>query len=150
MPNLKNLRRFTLFSQLFSKQIIEPLTEGTMYCQCCSSPRMGDCCWKCYNDTVVPAVGWENPHLPDLTKIMDIGKALGWGIALHGSLERDLDLIAIPWSETAVSTDLFIQQLCAGIDGRVLDSGSKPKGRFAYSIQIDGYYKLIDLSVMEK
>ena len=30
-------------------------------------------------------------------------KALGYALAVHGSLERDIDLIAIPWTETASS-----------------------------------------------
>jgi hypothetical protein len=41
----------------------------------------------------------------------------GYAIALHGSVSRDIDLIAIPWTETADSPDLLLQAICGAVAG---------------------------------
>jgi hypothetical protein len=88
---------------------------------------------------------------------------LGYAIGVHGSLARDIDLIACPWTEAAVpppelaealrkkaerlndgvaflkppEDDEFFQNGCPGL---------KPHGRLTWSIQLGGTY--LDLSVL--
>jgi hypothetical protein len=46
---------------------------------------------------------WETIY-----KIQAIARPLGWAVAVHGSLDRDIDLIAVPWVEDAKGTwDVF-------------------------------------------
>ncbi len=51
-----------------------------------------------------------------ITKIRDIAKDHGWAIGVHGSLERDIDLIAVPWSDTACDLDALLLAIAAGTD----------------------------------
>jgi hypothetical protein len=39
------------------------------------------------------------------------GRELGYAIAVHGTLKRDIDLVAIPWTDEAVSA----RELCEAI-----------------------------------
>lgn len=65
-------------------------------------------------------------------------------------MERDVDLIAAAWTEDAVSADDLAEHIADNMDAKVLVREEKPLGRIAFSIQIDGWYKIIDLSVAPK
>lgn len=87
----------------------------------------------------------------------------GYALAVHGSLKRDIDLIAVPWRETAVGADYLVGEIvkvCEIVIGtarfRDVDSDRLPErkacGRLAWSIYLshrdDGPY--IDISVVPK
>lgn len=118
------------------------------YCSECSTLRSGDVCFKCGTTLFVPAAGWIEPAIPDVEPIRKIARELGYAIGEHGTKEADLDLIAIPWVADAVSAPVFVRQLAERLGAHVLETEDKPMGRFAACIQLDGYFKLIDLSVM--
>lgn len=110
--------------------------------------------------------------------IKEIGLKYGYNIVLHGSMNRDLDLIAIPWEETIGDKEQMVDEITTALGGELLDNsrhsdgqkgiryGLKPHGRIVYVINInrvfemkcDGFiYKIkeysdpqyyIDLSVM--
>ena len=88
--------------------------------------------------------------MPSVDAIRALAKEVGYAIGVHGSLQSDLDLIAAPWTEEAVSAAELFAHVAAGMNARVLDTELKPLGRIAASVQIDGYYKTIDLSVCPK
>lgn len=83
----------------------------------------------------------------------------GYALALHGSMQRDLDVIAVPWVYEAASADELvaaIKSACGGWivhrpEGDDLNDGTsptpKPHGRVAWSIYIQPHI-YIDLSVM--
>jgi hypothetical protein len=78
-------------------------------------------------------------------------KEHGYALAVHGSMKRDFDLIAIPWTEKASDTLVFVEAFrvaCNGIiDNKKDYPGPKPHGRWTWAIQLGaGCY--IDLSVM--
>jgi len=52
--------------------------------------------------------------------IKEIGLRYGYNIVLHGSMNRDLDLIAIPWVETIGDKDKMIDEIASVIGGYVL------------------------------
>lgn len=66
----------------------------------------------------------------------------GYALALHGSLARDIDLIAVPWTSGADNSELLMQTLrgaLAGIFGRALlrDKWTdKPHGRKARQVLV--------------
>jgi hypothetical protein len=80
----------------------------------------------------------------------------GYCLALHGSMARDLDLVAIPWTEDADSPE----KLLAAFRRFVIEKAqvkfvigpptSRPHGRQAYVIPVgyDGHY--LDLSIMPR
>ncbi len=88
------------------------------------------------------------------TKLERIAWRHGYALALHGSMSRDLDLIAIPWTEDADSSEILLAAFCKFITDKAevdLNPGKptkKPHGRCSYAIPIghDGHY--IDLSIM--
>lgn len=95
-------------------------------------------------------------------------KELGYAIGVHGSIARDIDLIAVPWSEEAsTGRELAeaLQVVAAEIAGEAVDisakgadnpehfhngmPGFKPHGRLTWSFHLpNGPY--IDLSVMPR
>ena len=91
-----------------------------------------------------------------LPKIREEGKRLGYAIALHGSMQRDFDLIAVPWVEDAVSAEVLEEMIAKEVDGYVIgethDTGKldaptqQPHGRKSWNICWGGM-AFIDLSV---
>lgn len=90
------------------------------------------------------------------TKLERIAWRHGYCLALHGSLARDLDIVAIPWTDDADSPERLLASFRKFIvsKARVKLSAStpipKPHGRIAYAIPIghDGHY--LDISIMPR
>lgn len=100
--------------------------------------------------------------------LTEVARQCGYALAVHGTLARDLDLIAVPWTEDAASAETLILAMlaafgwnrahllpaCADAEGKVTrESGHvptrKPHGRLAWSIHFDnGLY--LDVSVMPR
>lgn len=87
----------------------------------------------------------------------------GYAIAIHGSLRRDIDLIAAPWVEDASPAEVLVEAVRQAVHGFIVDadlpeSGArvernpeqKPHGRLAWAIHLVGYGTWIDLSVMPR
>jgi len=83
-------------------------------------------------------------------------RRMGYALAIHGSLKRDLDLVACPWTDDAVSAEELAEMMREAVEGRFDETPErplperKPHGRLAWSILVgaDGCY--IDLSVMPR
>ena len=95
-----------------------------------------------------------------LRPLRDKARELGYALGLHGSMVRDLDLIAAPWSDTAVSAEVLAEALRDVVGGQILPSyrlgdptnrnpSKMPHGRMAWSIMLGGG-AYIDLSVMPR
>ena len=96
-----------------------------------------------------PHPDWEDTALPNFKKIWSVARSVGYAIGLHGSMKRDCDLIAVPWVDGAECVDRLVNDLCRALNARRVGRWEqKPHGRLAISIQIDGYFKTIDLSIM--
>lgn len=100
-----------------------------------------------------------------LPQLQAVARKLGYALAIHGSMATDLDLIAAPWSEDAVSAEELAEALreCVGghmrlLDGKPIDHNPswKPHGRLAYTFYFsktdDGtsYGPYLDLSIMPR
>lgn len=44
-------------------------------------------------------------------------KHVGYALTVHGSLNRDIDLVAVPWREGALDADRLISALCGAAIG---------------------------------
>ena len=119
-------------------------------CTQCKAPRKGHKRWKCGDATFKPHEGWDEPRLPPIDRIRELAKEVGYAIGEHGSKERDLDIIAVPWIDDAVGNYALFLHLANGLDAKILSTERKPLGRYAATIQIDGWYKAIDISVCPK
>lgn len=97
-------------------------------------------------------------YRPWIDPIVDLGWQLGYVIAAHGSLKRDLDMIAAPWIEDCTSDEVLARAICTLIDGRIMTTkpyAGKPHNRRVWSIHFHGkdhrhIHKYIDLSVFPK
>lgn len=96
-----------------------------------------------------PDPRWVDPVLPDFRLIWRVARECGYAVGLHGSMKRDCDMIAVPWTEGAVGSLELIGRLCDALDAkRVGPIAGKPHGRLGFILQIDGWFKSIDISVM--
>lgn len=99
--------------------------------------------------------------------LRSIARANGYNLVAHGSLVRDIDLIAVPWSEQAippVELANMIQSAAATLVGQAEERdrtyaaapeyfdagqpGAKPFGRLCWSFWLHDRGPYIDLSVM--
>jgi hypothetical protein len=87
--------------------------------------------------------------------LANAARPLGYAIAVHGSLVRDLDVVAIPWTVDAAPAEELVAKLVATLgwttpaDALVTGPEAKPHGRLAWSIPLDcGPW--IDLSVIPR
>jgi hypothetical protein len=92
--------------------------------------------------------------------IRQVAKKFGYAIGLHGSLARDIDLIAVPWTEDAVDPEIlatgisyvvkaFNKDSYMRMHGPEHDKPPKPHGRLCWSIFATSI-TYIDLSVMPR
>lgn len=90
--------------------------------------------------------------------IRDAAKAHGYAIGVHGSLSRDIDLIACPWTVDAAPAADLAEAVRAAAAGAIPggncwsmqgDPKPKPHGRLCWSFHFaaGGY---LDLSVMPR
>lgn len=86
--------------------------------------------------------------------LRDVAREHGYALALHGSLHRDCDLVAVPWTDDVTEPDALIEALRECVDGYYDPEVSshlpecKPHGRLAWVIHVgyDGAY--LDVSVI--
>lgn len=101
-----------------------------------------------------------------LPTMQEIAHEFGYALAVHGSCNRDLDLIAVPWVEDAKEPAEMVEGLRSYLGGIIHKTGTpaakwngkvfepcilenpsrKPHGRLAWNIHLDcGLF--IDISV---
>lgn len=94
-----------------------------------------------------------------LEPMRSAAKNQGYAIAVHGSLNRDIDLVAIPWREGAMDADSLVDVICGAVTGAVgscLKHGEewtpKPHGRQARTllVYVGQNHMQLDLSVMPR
>ena len=73
----------------------------------------------------------------------------GYALALHGSMTRDMDVIAVPWTQEASDASTLAIALRDEIGGIFANGGptGRPHGRTVFTIVLDGPL-FVDLGVM--
>ncbi len=100
---------------------------------------MKECTWDCHA-----------LYFRMIGRLRDRARELGYALGVHGSLARDLDLIACPWTETASSPEDLAEALRAKVGGVLGSKGhERPHGRRIFVIHLGGG-PYIDLSVMPR
>lgn len=112
-------------------------------------------------DNAIPAIreatGAFNRALLDafLPAVREAARFKGYAVAVHGSLKRDIDLIAVAWTDQACEPDELITQVCGAIGGILGNCiqltkppTQKPHGRVAATLVHPGFAGEIDLSVI--
>jgi hypothetical protein len=85
---------------------------------------------------------------PGLAKIF---QGHGYALAVHGSLARDLDLIAVPWAETVSAPEVVLaaitRQWAVHLVG---EPAARPHGRVAHTLSVGFGECAIDLSFLPR
>jgi regulator of PEP synthase PpsR (kinase-PPPase family) len=82
--------------------------------------------------------------------IRDVARGCGYAIGVHGSMRRDLDLIAVPWVEKCSTPYHLFKSLQMKIVGFMINkepATKKPHGRIAYVFCV-GSHAYVDLSII--
>lgn len=94
--------------------------------------------------------------------LAEAARSVGYALALHGTLNRDCDLVAIPWTEDAGDINALLMALTTQASLKLIPQGSdgtavhfrptqKPHGRLAYTLRFDyGGELSFDLSIMPR
>lgn len=102
---------------------------------------------------------------PDYARIFTIARCIAWSqgyaLVMHGSFTRDLDLLAVPWTERATDAEHLVQRIAGTLTELDLlvknpeapsQATAKPHGRLAWTMTFKtfGDPRFIDLSVMPR
>lgn len=83
---------------------------------------------------------------PDLAKI---ARKHGYALAVHGSLQRDFDIVGIPWVESPSDTKAVIQEILSEFAiTQIGEPQVKLHGREVYTLSIGYGECFLDLSFM--
>jgi len=94
---------------------------------------------------------------PDYARIFTIARCLAWqegyALAMHGSFTRDLDMVAIPWTDAACDPLKLAKRIAQAADLELHgEPGQKPHGRLAFTMLFKAFGdpRFVDLSVMPR
>lgn len=82
--------------------------------------------------------------------LAEICRSHGYALAIHGSLVRDFDVVAIPWTESPSEPSAVIADICQtyAFDSISSDPVVKNHGRICWSIIIGFGTTVMDFSFM--
>lgn len=83
-------------------------------------------------------------------ELATIARAHGYALAIHGSLQRDMDLICIPWIELPADPEVVVDAITSRFHIKRVGGPPtvKPHGRLAYTVSVGFGECAIDLSFM--
>lgn len=96
-----------------------------------------------------------------LPRIRATAKESGYAVAVHGTMSRDLDLLAVPWTKDAAEPAALVRTIADTVGGYVIGDRTdergyisdhpteQPHGRLSWNICWGGKV-FIDLSVMPR
>lgn len=90
-----------------------------MYCRECACSRTSGICPKCGYPTIPAHKDWVDPAMPPFHRIQQLAREVGYMATTHGSLERDLDVVAMPWTDQAVGNLQLMQHIATGLGGTI-------------------------------
>lgn len=104
-------------------------------------------------------IGLKRIYLSILPTIRKVARKSGYAIGLHGSLTRDMDIIAVPWTEKCVKPATLAWRISKAVCQYRFTNAfhwknvkkvttRKPHRRVAFAIVI-GRHAYIDLSVIK-
>lgn len=89
-----------------------------------------------------------------LPAVREAARFQGYAVAVHGSLKRDIDLIAVAWTDQAKPAEELVRAIMGAVGGilgnciMLTALSDKPHGRLACTLVHPGFAGEIDLSVI--
>lgn len=100
----------------------------------------------------VPAPLRAGTYAKAYTVMVPVAREHGYALAQHGSMTRDLDVVAVPWVEEVSAPKDLAEALAAAIGWDLANGdgspGWKPHGRLAITLVDNETGLWVDLSVM--
>ena len=62
-----------------------------------------------------------------IEKVREVARDCGYAIGVHGSRERDLDLMAVPWTESAIAPQHLVRALLSRLPNLQLKPHPEPE-----------------------
>lgn len=102
---------------------------------------------------------------PDYARVFTLARCIAWSegyaIVMHGSFTRDLDLLAVPWTDEATDAEHLVRRIETALDDLSLlvkdpnaasQGSNKPHGRrsWTFTFKTFGDPRFVDLSVMPR
>jgi len=82
-------------------------------------------------------------------ELATLARQHGYALAVHGSLRRDFDLVAIPWADSPSEPEIVLKSITGKFAIRLLgDATEKPHGRKAWTVSIGHGECALDISFM--
>ena len=70
-------------------------------------------------------------------ELAEIARGHGYALAVHGSMARDFDLIAIPWTDVAASPEVVLESVLTRWGGKLIGADTlMPHGRRVWTVAI--------------
>lgn len=93
---------------------------------------------------------------PDYARVFTIARCLAWqegyALLMHGSFTRDLDLLAVPWTDRVCEPEHLVLRVEAATGLKIITPkpGAKPHGRLAWTLAFTGFGdpRFVDIGVM--
>ena len=89
-----------------------------------------------------------------LPAIREAAKFQGYAVAVHGSLKRDIDLIAVAWTDQAKPAPELVRAIMGAVGGilgnccMLTALSDRPHGRLSCTLVHPGFAGEIDLSIV--
>lgn len=81
--------------------------------------------------------------------LAEICNSHGYALAVHGSLQRDLDLVAIPWDEKVSTRRTLLKAITTKTAIKIIGRADKRRyGRIAYTLSVGFGECAVDLSFL--
>jgi hypothetical protein len=71
-----------------------------------------------------------------LPGMRDIARQHGYALAVHGSMERDLDLVAVPWVENVSAPEALVFALAESFRGMIVGRSWRRPNRRLFQIDL--------------
>lgn len=84
-------------------------------------------------------------------ELAEVARKHGYALAIHGSLARDFDLIAIPWTDNPSDPESVVSDLTREFSlKQVGEIGIKPHGRIVYTLSCGWGECFLDVGFMRR
>ena len=97
-----------------------------------------------------PKPGYAPVYCALYPGLAEIARAHGYALSVHGSMNRDMDLVCIPWADEVSEPQVVVDAICSRYAIKPVHEGfiHKNHGRICMLISIEFGSCAIDLSFM--
>lgn len=83
-------------------------------------------------------------------ELAEVFRQCGYALAIHGSLAKDFDLVAVPWAETVYRIEDVLKRLESEFGMRSIGSKVKQHGRLVHTVIVGSGTCYLDLSFVNE